>query len=61
VGSVVQVYSGPIKRIGLGAIAQLGEHLLCKQGVVGSIPTSSRRAESWGGRERKEVKENRQK
>lgn len=26
-----------------GAIAQLGEHLLCKQGVVGSIPTGSRR------------------
>ena len=25
----------------LGAIAQLGEHLLCKQEVVGSIPTSS--------------------
>jgi hypothetical protein len=25
----------------LGAIAQLGEHLLCKQGVVGSIPTGS--------------------
>ena len=24
-----------------GAVAQLGEHLLCKQGVVGSIPTSS--------------------
>ena len=24
-----------------GAIAQMGEHLLCKQGVVGSIPTSS--------------------
>ena len=24
-----------------GALAQLGEHLLCKQGVVGSIPTSS--------------------
>ena len=24
-----------------GAIAQLGEHLLCKQGVVGSIPSSS--------------------
>ena len=24
-----------------GAIAQLGEHLLCKQGVVGSIPISS--------------------
>jgi hypothetical protein len=25
----------------IGALAQLGEHLLCKQGVVGSIPTSS--------------------
>lgn len=25
-----------------GAIAQLGEHLLCKQGVVGSIPTGSK-------------------
>ena len=25
----------------LGAIAQLGEHLLCKQGVVGSIPSGS--------------------
>ena len=27
--------------VGDGAIAQLGEHLLCKQGVVGSIPTGS--------------------
>ena len=27
--------------IRIGAIAQLGEHLLCKQGVVGSIPTGS--------------------
>ena len=25
----------------LGVIAQLGEHLPCKQGVVGSIPTGS--------------------
>ena len=25
----------------LGAVAQLGEHLLCKQGVIGSIPFSS--------------------
>ena len=24
-----------------GAVAQLGEHLLCKQGVSGSIPLSS--------------------
>src|SRR5205814_8587667 len=27
--------------IDLGAVAQLGEHLLCKQGVTGSIPVSS--------------------
>ena len=27
----------------LGAIAQLGEHLLCKQGVGGSIPPGSTR------------------
>ena len=27
-----------------GAVAQLGEHLLCKQGVVGSIPISSTRS-----------------
>jgi hypothetical protein len=26
-----------------GAIAQLGEHLPCTQGVVGSIPTGSTR------------------
>ena len=26
---------------GAGAVAQLGEHLLCKQGVAGSIPVSS--------------------
>ena len=26
---------------GHGALAQLGEHLLCKQGVTGSIPVSS--------------------
>ena len=25
----------------MGGLAQLGEHLLCKQGVVGSIPSSS--------------------
>jgi hypothetical protein len=24
-----------------GAVAQLGEHLLCKQGVAGSIPVRS--------------------
>ena len=26
---------------GFGAVAQLGEHLLCKQGVIGSNPFSS--------------------
>ena len=25
-----------------GGVAQMGEHLLCKQGVVGSIPSTSR-------------------
>ena len=27
-----------------GGVAQLGEHLLCKQGVIGSIPFISTRA-----------------
>ena len=37
-----------------GALAQLGEHLLCKQGVIGSIPIGSTKlsdqmmvVESW--------------
>jgi hypothetical protein len=25
----------------VGAVAQMGEHLLCKQGVTGSIPVGS--------------------
>ena len=29
------------RRSWLGALAQLGEHLLCKQGVIGSIPIGS--------------------
>ena len=36
-----------------GAVAQLGEHLLCKQGVSGSIPLSSTKSigvETGGGR-----------
>ena len=33
-----------------GAVAQLGEHLLCKQGVVGSIPISSTSLSGGGGR-----------
>jgi hypothetical protein len=34
---------------GRGALAQLGEHLLCKQGVVGSIPTGSTRGRTGTG------------
>ena len=32
-----------------GGLAQLGEHLLCKQGVVGSIPSSSTNCPIGGG------------
>ena len=35
-----------------GAVAQLGEHLLCKQGVVGSIPSGSTIPSFEGGVER---------
>ena len=38
-GSLIQVRGLRADRI--GAVAQLGEHLLCKQGVSGSIPLSS--------------------
>ena len=31
-----------------GGIAQLGEHLLCKQGVIGSIPIISTKAADEG-------------
>ena len=31
-----------------GGLAQLGEHLLCKQGVVGSIPSSSTNTQCEG-------------
>jgi hypothetical protein len=50
VGSLVQIQPDPPYRCckgircsvgSAGAIAQLGEHLLCKQRVVGSIPTGS--------------------
>jgi hypothetical protein len=42
VRSEVQVLPGPpfLHQVS-GAVAQLGEHLLCKQGVVGSIPSGS--------------------
>ena len=35
--------SGGRRGLRRGAVAQLGEHLLCKQGVTGSIPVSSTR------------------
>lgn len=36
-----------MKRKAEGAIAQLGEHLLCKQGVVGSSPITSTTVLVW--------------
>ena len=36
-----------------GGVAQLGEHLLCKQGVIGSIPfiSTTRKGKGKNGRE----------
>ena len=39
---------------GSGAIAQLGERLLCKQEVVGSIPSGSTKRKSGVGKVRRE-------
>ncbi len=36
---MVRIHPDPPEII--GGVAQLGEHLLCKQGVVGSIPVTS--------------------
>jgi hypothetical protein len=44
VGSEVQILLGPphaLSREGNGALAQLGERLLCKHQVIGSIPIGS--------------------
>ena len=38
---MVRVHPDPPLEHTYGALAQLGEHLLCKQRVVGSIPTGS--------------------
>jgi hypothetical protein len=44
-----------------GAVAQLGEHLLCKQGVVGSIPISSTNRDLTSGiRDQRSQKQARQ-
>ena len=40
------------KLLKYGGVAQLGEHLLCKQGVIGSIPfisTKGRKVRTTGG------------
>ena len=44
--SVVQIHLGPPY---LGAVAQLGEHLVCNQGVAGSIPVRSTQNEGTEG------------
>ena len=40
---MVRVHQDPPEKIRVGGLAQLGEHLLCKQGVNGSIPLVSTR------------------
>jgi hypothetical protein len=42
--------SGPASNTLHGGVAQLGEHLLCKQGVIGSIPFTSTNCKDEGGR-----------
>ena len=37
---MVRVHPDPPGSL-IGGVAQLGEHLLCKQGVIGSIPFTS--------------------
>ena len=46
-GSLEQENKKP-KAENYGGIAQLGEHLLCKQGVIGSIPIISTSASLKG-------------
>ena len=48
--SVVRIYPDPPVIGARGAIAQLGEHLLCKQGVGGSNPPSSTNLRESSGR-----------
>ena len=39
---MVRVHAGPLDLLSFnGAVAQLGEHLICIQEVAGSIPVSS--------------------
>ena len=53
--SVVQIHLGPPTGGTPGAVAQLGEHLVCNQGVAGSSPVSSTtRGSDGSGHERDE-------
>jgi hypothetical protein len=42
-----------IRRSVDGGVAQLGEHLLCKQGVIGSIPFTSTKTTAMSGQNRR--------
>src|ERR1700676_2627990 len=44
-----------LRAAGLGAVAQLGERLLCKQEVTGSIPVGSTRADRIRGKRRERL------
>lgn len=54
---MVQVHLGP-PSIRLGGVAQLGEHLPCKQGVIGSIPFTStnQTVKRRGGKKRRSLR-----
>ena len=39
-------FAGPVPACGIGPVAQLGERLLCKQEVIGSIPFTSTKSDA---------------
>ena len=41
---LLEAVSSPQANVAMGAVAQLGERLICTQEVAGSIPTSSTRS-----------------
>ena len=54
---MVRIHPDPPTEPGSGAIAQLGERLLCKQEVTGSIPVGSTRTSRAGGGRHDEIEE----
>ena len=46
----------PADRKAKGAVAQLGERLLCKQEVTGSIPVGSTRTRGWKAEMQREAR-----